>query len=134
MVSNTACSVAGCSNSRKNAPNAETTDPNWIPTINLGYELVTISSRESAVNRTDRRKRCSNNLSQIHDSTEKKKKVVEENLPQEEIQQIETGVQSKEIQTDVSFINSMEQENVELKRINIKLATEITELKSEIQQ
>ena len=83
----------------------ETTDPNWIPTINLGYELVTISSRESAVNRSDRRKRCSNDLSQIHDCTEKKKKLVEENLPQEEIQQIEAGVQSKEIQTDVSFIN-----------------------------
>ena len=32
----------------------ETTDPNWIPTINLGYELVNISSPESTVARNDR--------------------------------------------------------------------------------
>ena len=114
----------------------ETTDSNWIPTINLGYELVTISSPDSTVNRNDRTKRRrSNNLNQIHEeSTEKKKKVVEENLPQEEIEQIEAGVKSKEIQTDLSFINSIEQENAELKRINAKLTKEITELKSEIQQ
>ena len=34
----------------------ETTDPNWISTINLGYELVTISSLESAAARNTRRK------------------------------------------------------------------------------
>ena len=198
MVSNTACGVAGCSNSRKNAPDAgffrlpsivttdkrseelsrdkrsqwlskinrknltacqlaeknstlhvcgkhfingkpsalyETTDPNWIPTINLGYELVTISSPESTVARNDRRKRRSNNLNQINESTEKKKKVVEENVPQQEIQEIEARVKSKEIQTDASFITSTEQENAELKRINTKLvAKEIAELKSEIQK
>ena len=53
----------------------ETTDPNWILTINLGYELVTVSSPESTVARNDRRKRRSYNLKQIHESTEKKKKV-----------------------------------------------------------
>ena len=196
MVSNTVCGIAGCSNSRKNAPNAglfhlpsivttdkrselsrdrrsqwlskinhknltacqlaeknstlhvcgkhfingkpsalyETTDPNWIPTVNLGYELVTISSPESTVARNDRRKRRSNNLNQINESTEKKKKVVEENVPQQEIQEIEAGVKSKEIQTDASFITSIELENAELKRINTKLAQEIAELKSEIQK
>ena len=43
---------------------------------------------------------------------------------------------SKEIETDASFITSTEQENAELKPINIKLAKEITEceLKSEIQK
>ena len=112
----------------------ETTDPNWIPTVNLGYELVTISSPESTVARNDRRKRRSNNLNQINESTEKKKKVVEENVPQQEIQEIEAGVKSKEIQTDASFITSIEQENAELKRINTKLAKEIAELKSEIQK
>ena len=100
----------------------ETTDPNWIPAINLGYELVTISSPESSVARSDRRKRRSNNLNQIHESTEKKKKVVEDNLPQEKIQQTEAGVKLKEIQTDVSFINFIKQLNAELKRINTKLA------------
>ena len=39
---------------------------------------------------------------------EKKKKVVEENLPQEEIQHLEAGVNLKEIQTDLSFINSLQ--------------------------
>ena len=112
----------------------ETTDPNWIPTINLGYELVTISSPESTVARNDRRKQRSNNLNQINESTEKKKKVVEVNLPQKEIQQIDADGKSKEIQTDVSFITSIEQENAELKRINTKLAEEITEVKSEIQK
>ena len=114
----------------------ETTDPNWIPTINLGYELVTISSPESTVARNDRQKRRSNNnnLNQINESNEKKKKVVEENLPQQEIQEIEAGVKSKEIQTDASFITSIEQENAELKRINTKLTKEIAELKSEIQK
>ena len=112
----------------------ETTDPNWIPTINLGYELVTISSPESTVARNDRRKRRSNNLNQINESTEKKKKVVEENVPQQEIQEIEAGVKSKEIQTDASFITSIEQENAELKRINTKLTKENAELKSEIQK
>ena len=58
----------------------QSTDPNWIPTINLGYELVTISSPESAAARNDRQKQRSHNLNQIHEST-KKKKVVEENLP-----------------------------------------------------
>ena len=113
----------------------ETTDPNWIPTINLGYELVTISSPESTVARNDRRKRRSNNLNQINDSTKKKKKVVEENVPQQEIQEIEARVKSKEIQTDASFITSTEQKNAELKRINKKLvAKEIAELKSEMQK
>ena len=37
----------------------ETPDPNWIPTINLGYELGTVSSPESTVARNDRRKRRS---------------------------------------------------------------------------
>ena len=107
----------------------ETTDPNWIPTINLGYELVTISSPESTVAGNDRWKRRSNNLNQIHESTEKKKKLVEENLRQEEIQNIEAGVNSKKF----SFLNSIQQKNAELKRINIKFAKKITELKSEIQ-
>ena len=53
-------------------------------------------------------------------------RVVEENLPQEEIQQIEA--------CKISFINSIEQENAELKQINTKLAKEITKLKSEIQK
>ena len=35
----------------------ETWDPNWILTINLGYELVTISSLESTVSRNDRQKK-----------------------------------------------------------------------------
>ena len=61
-------------------------------------------------------------------------KVVEENFPQQEIQQIEAGVKLKETQTDASFITSIEQKNAELKRINRKLAKEITELKSEIQK
>ena len=137
MVSNTACGVAGCSNSRKNAPNVgvlclpsivttnkrseelsrdrrsqwlskinrknltacqlaeknstlhvcgkqfingkpsssyETINPNWIPTINLGYELVTIYSPGSTVARNAKRKRRSNNLNQINESTEKKRK------------------------------------------------------------
>ena len=54
----------------------------------------------------------------------------------QEIQQIEAGVKSKEIQSDASFITSIEQENAELKPINIKLANKITEreLKSEIQK
>ena len=47
---------------------------------------------------------------------------MEENVPQQEIQEIETGVKSKEIQIDASFITSIEQENAELKRINTKLA------------
>ena len=111
----------------------ETTYPNWILTINLGYELVTISSAKPVVSRNDRLKWCSNNLNQIHESTEKKKKVVEENLPQDKIQYIEAGVHSKEIQTGASFINPTEQENVELKQINTKLAQEITEPKSEFQ-
>ena len=34
----------------------ETIDPNWIPTINLGSELATISLPESTVARNDRRK------------------------------------------------------------------------------
>ena len=55
-------------------------------------------------------------------------------MSQQEIQQIEAGVKSKEIQTDVSFITSIEQENAELKRVNTKLAKEIFELKSEIQK
>ena len=79
---------------------------------------MTISSPESTVARNDRRKRRRNNLNQINESTEKKKKVVEENLPQKEIQQIEAGVKLKEIQTDVSLITSIEQENAELKRTN----------------
>ena len=95
---------------------------------------MTISSPESTVARNDRRKRRSNNLNQINESTEKKKKVVEENVPQQEIQEIEAGVKSKEIQTDASFITSIELENAELKRINRKLAQEIAELKSEIQK
>ena len=95
---------------------------------------MTISSPESTVARNDRRKRRSNNLNQINESTEKKKKVVEENVPQQEIQEIEAGVKSKEIQTDASFITSIEQENAELKRINTKLAKEITEPKAEIQK
>ena len=70
----------------------------------------------------------SNNLNQINENTEKKNKVVEQNLPQEENQQIEAGVKSKEIQTDVSFTTSMEQENAELKQINTKLAKKIAEL------
>ena len=53
---------------------------------------------------------------------------MEENVPQQEIQEIEAGVKSKEIQTDASFITSIEQENAELKRINTKLAKEIAEL------
>ena len=65
---------------------------------------MTISSPESTVARNDRRKRRSNNLNQINESTEKKKKVVEENVPQQEIQEIEAGVKSKEIQTDAFFI------------------------------
>ena len=93
----------------------ETTDPTWIPTINLGYELVTISTPESTVGGNDRRKQRSNNINQINESTEKKKKVVEENLPQQEIQQIEAGVKSKEIQTDVSFITSIEQKKGRIK-------------------
>ena len=52
----------------------ETTDPNWIPTINLGYELMTISSPESIVARNDRRTRHSNNLNQINEGTEKERK------------------------------------------------------------
>ena len=92
----------------------ETTDPNWISTINLGYELVTISSPESTVARNDRRKRRSNNLNQINESTEKKKKVVEENLPRQEIQQTEAGVKSKEIQTVVSFITSIDLFRIDL--------------------
>ena len=95
---------------------------------------MTISSPETTVARNDRRKRRSNSLNQINEGTEKKKNVVEHNLPQQEIQQIESGVKSKEIQTDVSFITSTKQENAELKRINAKLAKEITELKSEIQK
>ena len=95
---------------------------------------MTISSPESTVARNHRRKRHSNNLNQINESTEKKKKVVEENFPQQEIQQTEAGVKSKENQTDASFITSIELENAELKRINRKLAKEITELKSEIQK
>ena len=95
---------------------------------------MAIFSPESTVARNDRRKWRTNNLSQINESTEKKKKVVEDNFPQQEIQQIEAGVKSKEIQTDASFITSIEQENEELKRINRKLAKEITELKSEIQK
>ena len=96
---------------------------------------MTISSPESTVARNDRRKRRSNNLNQINDSTEKKKKVVEENVPQQEIQEIEARVKSKEIQTDASFITSTEQKNAELKRINKKLvAKEIAELKSEMQK
>ena len=51
----------------------ETTGPSWIPTINLGYELVTISLPESTVARNDRRKCRSNNLNQINKSTEKKR-------------------------------------------------------------
>ena len=54
-------------------------------------------------------------LNQINESTEKKKKVVEEKLPLEEIEQIEAHTKSKEIQTDVSFMTSIEQENAELK-------------------
>ena len=50
----------------------ETTDPNWIPTINLGYELVTISSPESTVAGNGRRKRHSN-LNQINESTGEEK-------------------------------------------------------------
>ena len=41
--------------------------------------------------------------------------MVEENLPQQEIQQIEAGVKSKEIQTDVSFITSIEQKKGRIK-------------------
>ena len=67
---------------------------------------MTISSPESTVARNHRRKQRSNNLNQINESTEKKKKVVEVNLPQKEIQQID-AVKSKEIQTDVSFIPSI---------------------------
>ena len=44
---------------RKSSALYETADPNWIPTINLGHELVTISSPESTVARNDRRKRRS---------------------------------------------------------------------------
>ena len=95
---------------------------------------MTISSPESIVARNDRRTRRSNNLNQINEGTEKEKKVVEENFPHQEIHQIEAGVKSKEIKTDVSFITSIEQENGELKRINTKLGKEITELKSEIQK
>ena len=95
---------------------------------------MTIFSPESTVARNDRRKRRSNNLNQINESTEKKMKVVEENFPQQEIQQTEAGVKLKETQTDASFITSIEQKNAELKRINRKLAKEITELKSEIQK
>ena len=157
-MSNTACGVAGCSNSRKNAPNVgffrlpsivttnkrseelskdrrsqwlskinrknltacqlakrnstlhvcgkdfingkpsalyETADSNWIPIINLGYELVTISSAESIVARNNRRERRSNNLNQINENTEKKKKVVEESLPQEEIQKLKLVLNQK---------------------------------------
>ena len=95
---------------------------------------MTISSPESIVARNDRRTRRSNNLNQINEGTQKEKKVVEENFPHQEIHQIEAGVKSKEIKTDVSFITSIEQENGELKRINTKLGKEITELKSEIQK
>ena len=38
----------------------------------------------------------------------------------------------KRSRLDVSFTKSTEQENAELKRINTKLAQEITQLKSEI--
>ena len=62
---------------------------------------MNISSPESTVARNDRWKQHSNSLNQINESTEKKKKVVEENLPQEEIQQIEAGMKSKEIQADI---------------------------------
>ena len=64
----------------------------------------------------------------------KQQKRIYKNL--QEIQQIEAGVKSKEIQSDASFITSIEQENAELKPINIKLANKITEreLKSEIQK
>ena len=64
----------------------------------------------------------------------KQQKRIYKNL--QEIQQIEAGVKSKEIQFDASFITSIEQENAELKPINIKLANKITEreLKSEIQK
>ena len=95
----------------------ETSDPTWIPTINLGYELATISSSESTFARNDRPKQCINNLNQINESTEKKKKVVKENLPQKKIQQIKAGVKSKEIQTAVSFVTSTEQKNAELKEL-----------------
>ena len=64
----------------------------------------------------------------------KQQKRIYKNL--QEIQQIEAGVKSKEIQSDASFITSIEQENAELKPSNIKLANKITEheLKSEIQK
>ena len=77
--------------------------------------MATICSPESTVARNDRRK-------------------IEENLLQGEIQYIEASVNSKEIQANRSFINSIEQENGELKRINAKFAEEIIELKSEIQK
>ena len=77
--------------------------------------MATICSPESTVARNDRRK-------------------IEENLLQGEIQYIEASVNSKEIQANRSFINSIEQENGELKRINTKFADEIIELKLEIQK
>ena len=73
---------------------------------------MNISSPECRLAINDRRKQRSN-LNQINENTEKKKKVVEENLPQEETQQIEARVKSRKIQTELSFITSIEQENEE---------------------
>ena len=73
---------------------------------------MNISSPECRLAINDRRKQRSN-LNQINENTEKKKKVVEENLPQEETQQIEACVKSRKIQAELSFINSIEQENEE---------------------
>ena len=70
--------------------------------------MVTNSSPESTVAGNDKLKWRSNKLNQIHEGTKEKKKVVDENLLQEKIQHIEAGVKSKEIQTDISFINSIE--------------------------
>ena len=46
---------------------------------------MTISSRESTVAGNDKQKWRSNKINQIHESTEEKKKVVDENLLQEKI-------------------------------------------------